>query len=127
MKGLLDSGETMLFVGAGVEIGVHDGWAVLVQKMLDKTGIVLSEEQLTLSLSEKAQLAKDRDLAGYKAAILEEFGNWQPIVQKVLNGLSHMDVHGVITTNYDESVDDTFRFKRFTSMGIQGLSAALSR
>lgn len=125
MKGLLDSGEAMLFVGAGVEIGVHDSWTALVQKLLDETGIVLNEEQLALSHSEKAQLAKDKDEAVYKATILEEFGNWQPIVQKVMNGLAHMNVSGVITTNYDQSVDDTFRFKSFGSMGIQGLSAAL--
>lgn len=122
VKNLFVTGEAVLFIGAGVEIGIHASWNSLVAKILARLEIVPEGEQVSLPHRDMAQLAKDKNEILYKEVFLEEFGQWKPNIQKALGRLAQLNVCAVITTNYDESIGDAFSFP---TVGIQGLSTAL--
>lgn len=117
---------TLLFVGAGIGADIYPHWRDLLGKLLEKTQLVLTAEQQRLLTSPQiAQLIKEHNKEGYESVIRSHFETYQPLTERVINQLVELPVAGIITTNYDDALDEALAQKGFSSVPLPEIHSHL--
>jgi len=101
-----------LFVGSGIEYGVHSSWEKFVDNILESCDLPLKISTAETQ-PERAERAKSQNEDSYKKAVLKEYTNWEPVNQLVMEEIGQLDVEGVVTTNYGSALKNRFASRNF--------------
>jgi len=111
----------LLFIGAGVGADIYPLWNQLLGELLEAAGLKLTEEQRNWSPPAIAEYIKAQNAEAYKDVVRTHFQSYKPIVERSIQHIKNLPVNGIITTNYDDALDEATREKGFTSVTLAEL------
>jgi SIR2-like domain len=112
---------TLLFIGAGVGADIYPLWSSLLGRLLEAAELTLTAEQNSWTPPEIAQHIKDSNEEVYFRIIREVFQSYEPTIEKVIYDIRDLPIKSIITTNYDNALDEALVEEGFTTVTIDGL------